>query len=692
MSAVEFLLEVGVEELPPGAVAKAAKTLQRKVVELLDAQDLSHGEATNEWTPRRLVVSVADVASASPLREETKRGPSLKAAFDTDGNPTRACTGFAKSQGVEPGDLQKVETPKGSYLTYTRTIGGEAATAILSRGLAEVISSLPWRRSMRWAPEAPVFARPIRWLLASLGGEVVPFSMGPVTSGLTSRGHRFTEDSGPFEATSLADLTDGLRARQVVLRACERKAKIAEELSAAAKEQGGEVVEAAGLLDELAAINEWPRVLAGSFDDKYLEVPEVVLSTAMVKHQKMFAVRSTSSGKLLPMFLGVTNTSGSSFDLIRGGFERVLRARLDDGRFFYEDDRSKPLADRLDELEGIIFLRGLGTMADKTRRLEALSAQVAELIAPSVGTDAKRAATLSKCDLLTEVVGEFPELQGIMGRIYARLDGESDAAAEAVFEHYLPRHAGDDLPASKAGICVALADRLDTLAGGFAVGKAPTGSADPFALRRASLGVLRIELGHSMSLSLSDLLERALKQHDAAQEKHAELKDQLTAFLRARLKVELSKGEGHPVEIVEAVLSVNYDDPLDAKRRVEALSALNSGGDLADTLEPFKRCLRIGADVDSFADVNPALFDDDAERSLWAAVEAAQGHTTERFAAGDYEGGLAVLDELKPKVGQLFDDVMVMADDPAVRANRLALTHAVAAMFAGVADFAQIGA
>ncbi|MBJ95672.1 MAG: glycine--tRNA ligase subunit alpha/beta [Rickettsiales bacterium] len=690
--AAELLLELGIEEVPARFLAAAAGDFRDAVVALLDEHGIEHGTAQALWTPRRLVVAVDAVESSSRRSEELVTGPPVRICFDEQGQPKVPALKFAESQGVEVEALERVETPKGEYLAVRKSVGGAASAELLESALPGLVGSLPWRKSMRWASRDERFVRPLQWMVALLGGRVLRFSFAGVRSGDLSQGHRFFAE-GSFAVTSLAGLQQGLAERSVCLAPRQRLERIRTELDSVSAQLGGQWLVDEALLHEVVGLVEAPRVVAGSFQESYLELPREVIQTVLTHHQKMFAV-SAADGSLLPHFLGISNNPSEEQLKVRAGYERVVSARLADGVFFYRNDRQRSLADWAAQLSGITFLEGLGSMADKADRLAAL----ARFLSEAAGIDAaapSRAAALAKADLCTQVVGEFAKLQGSMGRIYARLDGEDEAVCEAIFEHYLPRGAGDLLPSSVPGAICALADKLDSLAACFALGKVPSGSADPFALRRAAIGVLHILHEHRMGLQLPALVDAALEGIPAAAlvAPRDQIRTQLLEFFRGRLK-SLLVSEGQATDLAEAALAAGFADIPDLRERLTALGALRGSDGFADLMVSFKRMSNIlrkaGDELASASALQVPLLQEPAERALHERFCAVQSGAEEAISRGDYGAALAQMGSLRSPLADFFDDVLVFADEPSIRTNRLTLLRSIGGAFARIADFAAI--
>jgi glycyl-tRNA synthetase len=693
----ELLLELGCEEIPSRFLGPAEAALKSAVLALLDERGVEHGDARTASTPRRIVLVVDAVAAKSRVLDELVTGPPVKAAFDADGTPRIPAIKFAEANRVEVDALLRTTTPKGEYLAVRRQTGGERTVGLLEQGLPPLLAAFPWRKSMRWAGRDEKFARPLHWIVALLGGTQLRFQFADVVSGNVSRGHRFFGNE-QFTVWDWGTLRDGLSARSVTLVTGERSEVIRGQLVQEAMELGGRPVVDEALLSEVTGLVEAPRAVAASFDPTFLSLPRPVLSTILGHHQRFFPIEGPG-GSLLPHFLGVSNNPSVQQANTRKGYEKVVIARLKDGVFFYENDRKRSLEGFGAALSGITFLEGLGTVADKAARIEKLAASVAQAADPSAVVDARRAARLCKCDLATQLVGEFPELQGVMGRIYARLDGEQELVSEAIFEHYLPRGGDDELPVTLPGAVVAIADKADSLAACFGRGLVPTGSADPYALRRAAIGIVRILEARQIHLPLSALVAAAVDGvQSSLKKKPAEVESELLDFLRARLKA-LWTGAGHPADAAEAVLLAGHYDVPDARARLDALRSFQKEAGFTDLLVAWKRMGNIvrkaaSEGVPSASGALPALdeglLQPGAERSLYDAFVALRGTVDEAIHRQDYPRALHAMAGLRAPLAQFFDDVMVLCEDKAVREHRIGLLRNITEAFGRIADFSAI--
>ncbi len=681
----QLLLELGSEEIPARMLAGAAAAFRDRTLKLLTEAGVDHGAARVAWTPRRLVLAVDDVAPVSAQAEELVTGPPVRIAFDDTGAPKVPAIKFAEGLGLTVDDLERVETKKGEYLAARKTTGGEATTTLLEAGLPAVLANLNWPKSMRWGNRDERYVRPLHWIVALYGESQLRFSWAGVASGNLTWGHRFFGNES-FAVWSYETLVDGLSRRHVTLEPDARKAAIARQLDDVAASLGGAVVPDGTLLDVVTGLVEAPRVVAGSFDDAFLDLPREVIQTVLTEHQKMFVVEGPD-GRLLPWFLGVSNNPVEDQPNTRAGYEKVAVARLKDGVFFWDNDRGKPLSEHGEGLDRITFLRGGGTLGDKSRRLVDLTRALG-------GDDAAaRAALLCKADLVTDVVGEFPKLQGVMGRIYAALGGEPEAVSAAIFEHYLPRGGDDVLPATRTGALVALADKADTLAVCFRLGKKPTGSADPFGLRRAAIGILRILDSGVVDVSLGTLVDHALDGSDGIGDRaRDDVRSDLLGYFRTRLKG-LWTSAGHGTDVAEAVLAAGFDDVPDGRARLAALTDLRGASEFADLMVSFKRMgniVRKAGDDASGGDVDAGLLEDGAERGLYDAFVDLRSGVDVAIDAGDHGAALGAMASLRAPLATFFDDVMVMADDADVRRNRLALLTSISGTFSRIADFSAI--
>lgn len=683
--AKDLLLEIGTEEIPakfmPGALAQLESVAKNK----LEANRISFSNIRAVGTPRRLALIVRQVSEKQADRRSENKGPAVKIAYDEKGVPTKAALGFARSQGVDVSQL----VTKDGYVYAIVEEAGRPVQEILPVLLPEIILALSFPKNMRWGNLDLRFVRPIRWLVALYGNEVVPFTLAGVASGNVTRGHRFLS-KGPVVISSPDDYFAKLAEHHVMVDQEVRRRVIREQVENIAVSQGGVASIDEELLEEVVYLVEYPTALAGRFEEKYLSLPPEAVITPMREHQRYFPVFG-KDGKLLPVFITVRNGGADYIDIVRHGNERVLKARLADAQFFFTEDQKIPLAERVEKLKTIVFQEGLGTLYDKTLRLERLAAGIARKVGlpereiPVI----ERSAYLAKADLVTGMVYEFTELQGIMGREYARLSGEPEAVAQAIFEHYLPRFAGDKLPVSPAGRVVGIADKLDNIVATFSRGLIPTGSQDPYALRRQALGIVNILIDAKYHLSVTEMVQHAMDLlgiHD--HDRRVKLTDDIGDFFRLRIKNILAE-EGMRHDMIDAVIAVGTDDLYDAWLRAKALAL--EGGTMAmqRAVQAFTRAGNLAKNATTET-IDPSLFTAAAEHELYQAYLNARQTVAEKLAVRDYAGVLKVMAEMAGPIDAFFGAVMVMVEDMAVRNNRLALLQAIASLTANVADLSKI--
>jgi glycyl-tRNA synthetase len=678
-----FLLEIGTEELPVEDLDSAMEALEARTRELLDRLRLAHGGVAVFGTPRRLVAIANDLAERQEDVESQVVGPPAKVAFDADGNPTGAGKGFARSAGVEVSDLEIVERGGEERVAALKREEGRPSWEVLSEELPGVIAGLPFARSMRWNASNQTFSRPVRWLVAMHGRFVVPLTFADVESSNITVGLR-TAGSPSIALAAAEDYHKVMRTHGIEIDPRRRREEVVEQVDALAADAGGEVPDDPELVREVANLVEQPLAILGSFDEAYLELPAQVLTTVMKKHQRYFPVEQ--SGELAPHFITVANGAGVDADAVRHGNEAVVRARFADAAYFWKRDTATPLSAFTEALAGLTFQDALGSVLDKVHRLEHLTPQIATKLGFSNDDieAARRAAALSKSDLATSMVVDFTSLQGVMGREYALRSGESPEVAEAIYEQYLPRGAGDELPQSPAGVALALADRLDSLTGLFAAGLRPTGAQDPFALRRAALGLATILVEREVSLDLRAAVRDAA--HELPIECDEAVQQEVLSFVRRRLEGQLREA-GHAADAVSAVLAVQGDDPWSAARAVVVLEEHVGRPDWTATLTAYARCARIVRGRDHVQSrVDTALLSEPAELVLYEALEAA----TQDLSFDNIDSVLRTLAALAPAINAFFDEVLVMTDDERVRENRLALVNTVALLAQYVADLSHM--
>jgi len=683
----ELLFEIGTEEIPAGYINPALENLTRLLTGRLAELGLIHGPVKTAATPRRLTVCIGELQESQADRREEILGPPKAAAFDAQGKPTKAAEGFARSKGATLDDIRIASTPKGEYLQVVVERKGEKTAALLPEVLTEAIARLPFPKSMRWGVGRASFARPVRWLLASYGDTVIPCRVNDVESGRTTRGHRFMSPE-PMVVKDYSQYLDSLRQAHVLADPAERREAVRREVNEAARSTGGEVLADEELLDIVTNLVEEPHAVRGSFDEKFLAVPREVLITSMREHQKYFAIADREE-RLLPNFIAVNNTATRDEKLAVNGHQRVLRARLEDALFFFREDQQQKLADRTNQLAGIVFQAGLGTMLEKSARIEILSVDLARKLDPTLTTTVGRAAQLAKADLLTAMVGEFPTLQGIMGRAYARLDGETEEVAVAIAEHYMPVRAGSEVPESLSGALVGLADRVDTIAGCFGIGKQPTGTTDPYGLRRLALGMLAIIEHHQLVISLQELASKALDLYaDKVTEEISGARQAMLDFIKGRFINDMT-AKGLPGAAVEAVTSVDFDDVVDCTLRIRALAGVQNQETFTILAGSFKRVRNIikenGDDT-----VRADLLVEAGEQELFQALDRVRAEAAPHLAVRDYPGAMAAILKMKEPVDHFFDQVMVMSEDDNLRSNRLNLLTAISRLFLRIGDFSKM--
>jgi len=690
----DFLLEIGTEELPPRALRELELALAAQVQAGLKDADLTHGAVESFATPRRLAVLVRRLIARQPDREIRRRGPPLASAVDANGAPTRAALAFAQSCGVEVGALGQIEEPKGTFLSFVGVRAGAATTDLLPGIVQRALEALPIPKRMRWGSGSSEFVRPVHWLVLCYGAEAVAAEILGVRAGLVTYGHRFLAPTA-LRIRSPASYAARLLERGFVMADFHgRRERIREQAVAVAREAGGTALIGEALLDEVTALVEWPVALTGAFEQRFLALPREVLISTLELHQRYFPMQD-AEGRLMARFIAVANLPSREPARVREGNERVVRPRLSDAAFFYEQDRKQTLESRRAQLNSVTYQAALGSVGQKSARV----AQLAEQLAPQVGAPAplaRRAAELSKCDLLTQMVGEFPELQGVMGRYYALSDGEPAEIAEAIREHYLPRGPADSVPATPCGIAVALADKLDTLAGIFAIGQRPSGTKDPFGLRRAAIGILRIALERHIDFDLRPLIAKAV----AAQPVQAEATEVLLQqYILERLRsiylerpAADAQGFQPTAEMFDAILAAEPHSIADFDARLRALGAFLQLPEAARLTAANKRVANIlrKAPMGTDDSIAPDRLREPVEIRLHDEMHAMQEPVTNAIARREYTAAFGHLAQLRTAVDAFFDQVMVMDEDPRLRANRLALLRRLSRLFGGIADLSRL--
>lgn len=689
MSSRDLVFEIGAEEIPSAPLYAAVTQLKDRAEKVLGDAHLTYGGITVYGAPRRLALVVRDLADRQADVTLRHKGPAAKAAFDTDGAPTKAAEGFARGKGVTVADLTTEETDGGSYVFAVVEQKGRAALDVLPGLLRDLAGALDWPKSMRWGSGTDRFIRPVRWLVALFGDEVVEVEYAGVKAGRTSIGHRFL--GGPVEIPSAGAYLEALTSVMVLADPDVRSAAIRNAVEAAGAAHGSRAVIPEKTFAEVVNLVEWPTVGVGHFDEAFLAVPREVLEEAMESHQRYFPVES-ADGSLAPHFIVVHNGDPARTDAIIAGHERVIRARLADAAFFYHEDLKRPLEAYVDQLSSIVFQEKLGSLGDKVVRIEALTRALAAEAGAAADEEAYavRAAHLAKADLVTHAVVEFTSLQGLMGRYYALASGESEGVADAIVDHYRPKYAGDAAPRSLAGMLVSTADKLDTIAGIFAIRQAPTGSADPFALRRFGIGILTMMLDAGLAITLDESIAAALAGYrDVLPDMDVEaVGAEIKAFFLGRLEG-IMRDRGHAYDTVAAVLAVAGDDPSDALARAEALTAVRAEADAIEDLSvAFTRARNLSKpELGMDADASIMGAEDSA---LAAALTCAEGAAGDALARRDYAGTLRVLAELRPPIDAFFDGVLVMDPDEEVRTMRLRLLNRFVRLFSNFADLGAL--
>ncbi len=690
-SAADFLVEIGTEELPPKALRHLMNAFAATLADGLTQGRLTHDSTIGYASPRRLAVLVSNLAFAQEDRETQQKGPPVSIAVDSDGKPTKTGLAFAKKCDVDFDALDRETSKKGEWLSYSAIENGQAAAALLPGIVLQALNALPIPRRMRWGDGDTEFVRPVHWLVMLHGKNTVQGTVLGMQSGNVSHGHRF-HAPGEIKITTPDKYLALLEKKGfVVADFDDRRERIVAGVEQEANKANGNAVADAALLDEVAALTEWPVAMTGKFDHSFLSLPKEVIIASLTGHQRYFPIVD-AKGDLLPAFITVANLESKDPDKVRNGNERVIQSRLADAAFFWQTDQQAPLGERVDALKRVVYQKDLGSMHDKCIRIAAL----ANLITQQLEGDAKavtRAAVLAKCDLLTGMVGEFPELQGVMGRYYAERSGEDAAVAAAIGEQYLPRFAGDYLPTSEAGQVLAVADKLDTLAGIFVLGKKPSGNRDPFGLRRAALGVIRILIDKSIDLDFAEAVKAAIVQQPASGADHGAIRAELYDFVVDRLRrYYLDQDAGITTEMFEAVRAKRPASLNDFDQRIKAVAAFSGLKSAASLAAANKRTANIlrQAKYDDDGNLDPALFDEPAETALYESLQAAEQSVRPLLEKRAYTEALTRLAELRQPIDTFFDEVMVMADDEAVRQNRLALLAELRALFLNIADVSRL--
>lgn len=688
-----LLLEIGCEEIPSRYLASATQQIRDIASALFEEKRIRFSAARSWSTPRRLVVMLEEVAERQEDLVKEMKGPPVKNAFDHEGLPTAAATGFARRAGVGVGDLARKTVNGTEYLVAHKEVYGEPTMELLPALMYQIASLIRFPRSMYWQKKGTRFARPVRWLLCLFGHREVNFDFAGVLSSRKTYGHRFLS-GGAVELVDADEYFRVMKDNHVIIDRQDRKGYILEMLMESAAELGGSPLYTPELLEEVSHLVEYPVVIGGSFSEEYLSIPREVLVTTMQVHQRFFPVVSVSTGELMPHFLGISNNLHSEHT--RRGYEKVIEARLADAVFFYREDAKIGLDEYVPDLKKVVFLEAVGSLFEKTGRVEHLAQYMGEQWGlPSRDLEeARRAAYLCKADLITNMVKEFPELQGVMGREYAILSGEGEVVAGAVYEHYLPRFAGDDLPSSNAGLLVSLADRLDTLASCFYAGIQPTGSEDPYALRRQALGMASILLEKEIPISLPRAIDEAFSRVEQSGGKEAaegeEVRQKMGDFIKQRIRYLFLKEKNLSHDTIDAVLSVPYGIIADLFKRASVLQESRGQKHFEDALALYTRVHNMVRHIPGGGEVDESLFEDPTESRLWQVLQEAEIQSGKEWEEADYEGVLSTFGGLRTDVDLFFDEVLVMADDESLRKNRLNMLARLKKMFNRYAEFSSI--
>ncbi len=693
-----FLLEIGTEEIPAGYIPNALDYLGKALKEKLARQFLEHDKIETVGTPRRLTVAIVGLGTKQPDRITKVMGPPRKIAFNPDGTPTKAAEGFAKRNNVSIDELSIEETEKGEYLCIHKAEKGKPALEIMAIILPDIIRTIPFPKTMRWGKGRFRFARPIRWIVALIGTRVVPFEIAGICSDRTTHGHRFMA-SGPIglESASFEDYKRQLEDAFCIADVETRRYSLLKSARRAVDEYHGLLLEDEELIEQNTFLTEFPSAICGSFDEKYLSLPAPVLITCMKEHQKYFAV-TDEAGKLKANFVAINNTPSKRIELVRSGHQRVLGARLADAEFFFQEDTKRRLEDFVQDLSGMIFHKGLGTLMDKTLRIEKIASFLASELSPADLNTVRRAAHLCKADLCTEMVGEFPTLQGIIGREYALLSGEPPAVAQAIEEHYLPIRSEGRLPETVAGSLVSIADKIDTILSTFAIGLKPTGAQDPYALRRQALGIIHILLSKDIHVSLKALIDEAISAiSPLLTEIPPGLRDEVRNFIKRRFTHDLI-AQGFDYDVVEAAVKAGFDSPSDCYQRAKAMNAVRALAEFEPLSIAFKRVMNILKGFPG-GEIKPDCFEEPQEKGLYEAFLRVKEQINPLLkapkpnscpSATQYKEALLLMLSLKPYIDDFFDHVMVMVDDEKTKRNRLALLWMIAKLFLRIGDLSQI--
>lgn len=689
--AKDLLLEIGAEEIPAKFMDDALAQLKLEAEKLFNTKNISYSDINTYGTPRRLVLYVNNLEEMQKDINEKVKGPSEKAAFDQDKNPTKALLGFATGQGVTLQEISVEETPSGRYVFATKKLKGKPTQEVLKDALPEIITHIKFPKSMRWADLDLKFARPLKWIVALFGEGVIGFNIGDIESGRTTYGHRFLS-SGPKEIKNPEDYFGVIRNEWVMVEPKEREQLIIDQCHKVAEELGGKVVIEEDLLNEVKYLVEWPTAFWGSFEESNLELPKEAVITPMKEHLRYFPVLDNNN-KLMAKFIAIKNGNDSNLDIIRKGNERVLRARLADARFFFEEDLRIPLEGYVEKLNKVVFQETLGSIYEKSQRVRRLATKIADTM--ELGNDIKaivdRSAVLCKADLVTGMVFEFTELQGIMGREYALKAGENPDVAKAIFEHYLPRFSGDILPETMAGSILSISDKLDSIVGYFGIGIQPTGSQDPFALRRQALGILNIIIENQLKLSLSKMVRYqldVLEEEKRLKEDSEKVIKNIMEFFSLRFKI-MMQDRGFRYDIIDGVLTARFDDILDGVKRLEEVTEFIHNPAFEGLKMGFGRVANL-ASKGNITEVREELFETQEEKELYKAFTLVDSNVRDFVKEQNYKDALVKISTLREPIDRFFDSVMVMVEQEKIKNNRLALLINLRDTMNRIADFSKI--
>ena len=688
---MDLLLEIGTEEIPSGYIPNGLRQLKELSEEMLRRNKISFERVDTYGTPRRIVLIVNGISERQEDTIQEIKGPPKKVSFDKDGRPTKAAISFAERNNVSLDEIQIIETPKGEYLFIKKVIKGRRTSEILKDEIPRLISSISWPKSMRWSDIDFSFVRPIHWILCIMDGEVIPFEIARIKSGNRTKGHRFMSP-GEIEVSGVRDYFEKLKKAYVIVDPEERKRIIMEQLKKEAEKIGGIIKDDPELLTSVSNLVEYPYPTLGGFEERFLELPEPVIITPMKEHQRYFPVYS-KDGKLMPNFIAINNTIPRNPEIVRKGHERVLKARLKDAEFFFKEDQKKPLLERLEELKGVIYHAELGTSYDKVERFTRLAEYICTLVRPEILEDVRLVCRLCKCDLVTLMVSEFPDLQGIMGREYARIEGYPDHICDAIYEHYLPIGSSDRTPDSILGAIVGISDRLDTICAYFGIGIRPTGSADPFGLRRHAIAIIRIIEDKGWDISLRDIVERTIhiiKEKIRLKVSEDQLREDVISFFKDRYRF-MMISEGFPPETVDAVISASFDNISELRDKIRQIQEfiIDSEDRFKDIVLTAKRVSNILKKEKERYKVDEELFRDVWEKELWKSYLDIRKGVRDCIERRDYKGALNLLILMKKPVDDLFDNVEIMTKDERLRRNRVGLVQKVESLFKKIADFSK---